>query len=225
MFLAKNKELQEAFREGTRESMDEIYRHYCPGVHRFLRNGFTFRSGGGHCYFKGIKTTDDLNVAVQEVFRRAFEDRARNAYNGINSFSNWVLAIARNMVINQFRNREIAFSDYISPNDDGRGHMSVVDSPTNETYAGVLYGTKGKSQDESVEYNQLKTLIAEFMAGLTEEDRKILVYRFIENQSQEEAATALDSTRMKIRTAEAKLRRRLRAFLSGTGYTDHFEED
>ena len=79
MFLAKNKELQEAFREGTRESMDEIYRHYSPGVQRFLRNGFTFRSGGGHCYFKGIKTNDDLNVAVQEVFRRAFEDRARNA--------------------------------------------------------------------------------------------------------------------------------------------------
>ena len=224
MFLAKNKELLESFRAGDRDAMDEIYRHYSPGVLRFLRNGFTFRSGGGHCYFKGIKIQDSLEVAVQEVFRRAFEERARNAYNGINSFSNWVLAISRNMVINQFRNREIAMSDYISPSDDGRGQMAVVDSPTNETYAGVLYGTKKKSQDESFEQNELGTLIQEFMSALTEEDRKLLVFRFIDNQSQEEAAIALDSTRMKIRTAEAKLRRRLRAFLSGTGYTDHFED-
>ena len=55
---------------------------------------------------------------MQEVFRRSFETRARNSYNGVNSFTNWVLAIARNMVINQFRNREIAFSDYISASDE-----------------------------------------------------------------------------------------------------------
>ncbi len=89
MFLAKDKKLQEKFREGQKDAMEEVYRHYSPGVTRFLRNGFTFRSGTNHCYFKGIKSQDELNSAVQEVFRRAFEDRARNAYNGINSFSNF----------------------------------------------------------------------------------------------------------------------------------------
>ena len=112
MFLAKNKELLEAFKEGTKEAMEEVYLHYEPGVKRFLKSGFSFRAATGTAT-KGIPTEDDLNVAVQEVFRRAFEDRARNAYNGINSFSNWVLAIARNMVINQFRNREVVIGSYV----------------------------------------------------------------------------------------------------------------
>ena len=36
MFLAKNKELLEAFKEGTKEAMEEVYLHYEPGVKRFL---------------------------------------------------------------------------------------------------------------------------------------------------------------------------------------------
>ena len=84
MYLAKNTKLVAAFKSGDRDAMEEVYRHYAPGVQRFLRQGFSFRSKATHCYFKGIKIDDDLGVAVQEVFRRAFEERARNAYNGIN---------------------------------------------------------------------------------------------------------------------------------------------
>ena len=228
MFLAKNKELLERFRVGDKKAMEEIYLQYSPGVHRFLRNGFTFRSGGGHCYFKGIKIEDELNVAVQEVFRRAFEERARNAYNGINSFSNWVLAIGRNMVINKFRNREIAFSDYISKGSgEDRSHIAAMDSAVSSvsaTYSGILYAQAPGSQDDNYEKSELKGLIGEFMKEITEEDRQLLVLRFIENISQEDAANVMGSTRMKVRTAEQKLRRRLRAFLSGTGYTDHLEK-
>lgn len=228
MFLAKNKELQERFRAGDKGAMEEIYLNYSPGVTRFLRNGFSFRSGGGHCYFKGIKIDDDLKVAVQEVFRRAFEERARNAYNGINSFSNWVLAIGRNMVINKFRNREIAFSDYISKGTgEDRSHIAAMDaavSAVSATYSGILYAQAPGSQDDNFEKAELKGLIGEFMKEITEEDRQLLVLRFVENISQEDAANVMDSTRMKVRTAETKLRRRLRAFLSGTGYTDHLEK-
>ena len=219
MFLAKNQELQEQFREGSKEAMDEVYRHYAPGVTRFLRQGFTFRSGGGHRYFKGIKSDDELHSAVQEVFRRAFEDRARNAYNGINSFSNWVLAISRNMVINGFRNREIAFSAYVSSKDN-RSHLAVIDDTVSETYGGVLYGSQVVRQDTSYEHGELKTLIDKFMGELTEHERNLLALRFVEGVGQEDAAKALGSTRMKVRTNEAKLRRRLRAFLKGSGYTD-----
>jgi len=220
MFLAKNKELLAAFKAGNREALDTVYRHYAPGVTSFLRKGFTFRSGAGHFYFKGIQDPSELKSSVQEVFRRAFEGKARDSYNGINSFTNWVLAIGRNMVINRFRNREVAISNYISPTDD-RSHMAFMDDEMTEEYSGVLYGKASVAQDRLFENAELKGLIDEFMEQLSEHDRLLLVYRFAEGKGQEETATLLGSTRMKVRTAEAKLRNRLRAFLRSSGYIDN----
>ncbi len=200
--------------------MDVVYRHYHRGVTAFLRKGFTFRSGTGHFFFKGIQDPQDLKSAVQEVFRRAFEDRARQSYNGVNSFTNWVLAIARNMVINQFRNREIAFSDYIAPTDE-RGHLTVMDDEVTEEFSGVLYGRPSRPQDSIFEHGELKTLIDGFTKELSEHDRKLLILRFADGLGQEETAKILDSTRMKVRTAEARLRSRLRAYLRHSGYIDN----
>ncbi len=223
MFLAKNPRLLEAFKRGDRAAMETIYGHYVGGVTAFLRKGFTFRSGRGHCYFKGVQDPSDLKAGVQEVFRRAFEDKARQSYNGINSFSNWVLAIGRNMIINQFRNREIAFSDYISPTDE-RGHLTILDDEITEEFSGVLYGEKMQAQDVRVEEDELKELVTKFMGELTDHDRQLLVLRFVEGKGQEETADLLRSTRMKVRTSEAKLRTRLRAFLRCSGYIDHLPQ-
>ncbi|MEO1482945.1 MAG: sigma-70 family RNA polymerase sigma factor [Myxococcota bacterium] len=221
MFLAKNPQLLAAFKRGDRDAMDEVYRHYVPGVTAFLRKGFTFRSGRGHFYFKGIQDPNELKSAVQEVFRRAFEEKARTSYNGVNSFTNWVLAIARNMVINKFRNREIAFSDYISAG-DGRSHLKVMDDEVTEEFTGLLYGQPTQSQDQLMEHSELKGLMASFMSELTEHDRQLLILRFAEGKGQEETANLLSSTRMKVRTAEAKLRSRLRAYLRNSGYIDQY---
>jgi RNA polymerase sigma factor (sigma-70 family) len=221
MFLAKNAKLLEAFKKGDRKALDEVYRHYFPGVTSFLRKGFSFRSAAGTFFFKGIQDPNDLKAAVQEVFRRAFEAKARSSYNGVNSFTNWVLAIARNMVINQFRNREIAFSEYISSSDE-RSHLTVLDDEVTEEFSGLLYGMPQRAQDTEVEHTELKTLIDKFMEDLDEHDRNLLVLRFAEGKGQEETAESLNSTRMKVRTAEAKLRSRLRAYLRNSGYIDHF---
>lgn len=221
MFLAKNKQLLEAYRRGDREAMDTVYRHYHRGVSSFLRKGFTFRSGQGHFFFRGIADPAELQNATQEIFRRAFEDRARQSYNGINSFTNWVLAIGRNMVINQFRNREVAFSHYISPA-DARGHLAVMDDEITEEFSGVLYGNKVNSQDAAFEKGELKGLLHAFTSELTEEEQKLLVLRFAEGVGQEETARLLQSTRMKVRTTEGRLRNRLRAYLRKSGYIDNF---
>jgi RNA polymerase sigma factor (sigma-70 family) len=219
MFLAKNPKLLAAFKAGDRGALEEVYRHYFPGVTSFLRKGFTFNSGKGSFFFKGVQEPSDLKSAVQEVFRRAFEAKARASYNGINSFTNWVLAIGRNMVINQFRNREIAFSQYISPTDE-RGHLAIMDDEITEEFTGVLYGSPSKAQDTLMENSELKGLVDRFMKELDDHDRRLLVLRFAEGKGQEETAVLLGSTRMKVRTAETRLRSRLRAFLRHSGYID-----
>lgn len=220
MFLAKNQQLLEAYRRGDREAMDTVYKHYNRGVTSFLRKGFTFRSGHGHFFFRGIQDPHDLQNAVQEIFRRAFEERARKSYNGINSFSNWILAIGRNMVINQFRNREVAFSNYISATDE-RGHLAIMDDEITEEFSGLLYGNSVKSQDTAFEKDELKGLLHAFTGELSEHDQQLLVLRFAEGVGQEETAKLLGSTRMKVRTAESRLRSRLRAYLSKSGYIDN----
>ncbi len=220
MWLAKNTDLVGRFKRGDRDALEEVYRHYAPGVTSFLRKGFTFRSGSGHFYYKGMQDSQDLRSSVQEVFRRAFEAKALNSYNGINSFTNWVLAIARNMVINRFRNREIALSSYISSRDT-RSHLAFMDDEVSEEFTGILYGMPARSQDKLFENAELKELMDEFMKELTEHDSKLLLYRFVEGKGQEESAQLLGSTRMKVRTVEAKLRTRLRAFLRNSGYIDN----
>lgn len=220
MFLAKNPRLLTSFKKGERAAMDLVYRHYFAGVTAFLRKGFTFKSGRGFYFFKGIQDPSDLKAAVQEVFRRAFEDKARTSYNGVNSFTNWVLAIARNMVINQFRNREIAFSDYVSPTDE-RGHLVILDEEMKEEFSGVLYAEHTQAQDMQLEDSELKGLVETFMAKLSANDRQLLLLRFVEGKGQEETALLLNSTRMKVRTAEARLRSRLRAYMRPSGYIDN----
>jgi RNA polymerase sigma factor (sigma-70 family) len=219
MFLARNATLLEAFKRGERKAMDEVYRHYHAGVGSFLGRGFTFRSGTSHYFFKGIRDPAEREALVQEVFRRAFEARARASYNGTSSFSNWVLAIARNLAINQFRNREVALSERAMPGDD-RGPIAALDAAVTDEFSGLLYGESTRRQDAAVETDELRTLVKAFLGALTERDRRLLLLRFADGMGQAETATELASTRMKVRTSEARLRKRLRAFLRGSGYLD-----
>lgn len=220
MLLIKNPELLQAFRRGDKAAMEMVYRHYVKGVSHFMQKGFTFRSGERFFYFKGYRSPFDLHNAAQEVFRRAFEERARLSYNGVNSYSNWILAIARNMIINQFRHKEIPFSQF--EDRSGEGGERQWDNEITEEYSGVLYGTASEKQDQALEKAQLQVLIQRFMEQLSEEDRELVRVRFSEGLGQEDAAKALSSTRMKIRTQEAKVRRRLIAFLRSSGYLDMY---
>jgi RNA polymerase sigma factor (sigma-70 family) len=219
VLLIKNPELLQTFRRGDRAAMEMVYRHYVKGVSHFLQKGFSFRSQERYFFFKGYRSPSDLHNSVQEVFRRAFEEKARLAYNGVNSYANWILAIARNFVINQFRNREVPFSHFEDRTGEGERKW---DNEITEEYSGVLYGTAGHKQDVALEKAELQKLIAQFMGSLSEEDRELVRLRFTEGNGQEEAAKALGSTRMKVRTQEGRVRRRLVAFLRNSGYLDAY---
>lgn len=220
MLLINNPELLASFRQGERSALEAVYRHYVKGVAHFLQKGFSFRSGDKFFFFKGYRSTFDLHNAVQEVFRRAFEEKARLSYNGVNSYSNWILAIARNMVINQFRNKEVPFSQF-EEGPDGENRRRF-ENEIDEKYTGLLYASTGPKQDVAIEHAELKILINRFLGELNDEDRELINLRFVEGFGQEEAAKHMGSTRMKIRTQEAKVRKRLIAFMRDSGYLDQF---
>jgi len=219
VLLIKNPDLLSRFRKGESSALEEVYLFYVKGVSHFLSKGFSFRSGDKYFYFKGCKSPFDLHNAVQEVFRRAFEEKARLSYNGVNTYSNWILAIARNMVINQFRNKEIAFSQFEDPHSQEKRRF---ENEIKEEYVGLLYGNVLEKPDALAEKLELKEIVKKFMAGISSEDQNLLMYRFVEGLGQEESAKQMGSTRMKVRTQEAKLRKRLFAYLKDTGYIDHY---
>ena len=70
------------------------------------RRGRTLRFGGYAQPF-------DLDNALQETFVRAFKESARVGYDGLHPYKNYLLAIARNLVLDEFRNREVAMSPFI----------------------------------------------------------------------------------------------------------------
>ena len=86
----------------------------------------------------------------------------------------------------------------------------------------MLYGTASEKQDQALEKAQLAELMKKFMIQRSDEDKDLVRVRYTEGLGQEEAAKTLNSTRMKIRTQEAKVRRRLIAFLRHSGYLDMY---
>src|SRR5689334_16260622 len=108
--LVERRELLDRFKRGERQALEEVYRHYVPEVAAFLQRGFTFQSAGRTLRFSGFAQPFDLDNALQETFTRAFRESARLGYDGLRSYKNYLLAIARNFVLDELRTREVAMS-------------------------------------------------------------------------------------------------------------------
>src|SRR5437763_656168 len=106
MLLVERRELLDRFRVGQQSALAEVYRHYRPELVAFLSRGFSFRSGERTLSFRGYTQPYDLNNAVQETFARAFKESARLGYDGLRSYKWYLLTIARNFVIDEFRQRD-----------------------------------------------------------------------------------------------------------------------
>src|SRR5437899_552364 len=101
--------LLERFRAGSREAMDTVYWAYVPRIERLVHTGF--RGADGKIVpGVGYAEVEDL---VQEIFARAFSERARLAYDGQRDFGPYLSILARNVVVDWARKkkREIYFEE------------------------------------------------------------------------------------------------------------------
>lgn len=203
-YLTENRELLEAFRAGEREALDRVYRHYVPAVAQMLRHGFSFQSRGESCAFRGFASDFDLENAVQEVFVRAFGERARLQYDGLRPYVNYVFAIARNLVIDQFR-RQQSQDRFVR---ETAAEAWVVEAPV------------GPSR---VEEKEISALIREFLTAQAPLRRQLYRLRFVEQLSQRQTAARLSLSRIQVRRHEAHLKRELLEYLREGGYLDAFE--
>lgn len=195
--------LLDGFRAGESEALRDVYRRYAEDVAKQLRFGFSFESRGRAHRFVGYSSAFDLQDALHETFRRAFEPRAREGYDGLRPYGPYLRTIARNVVLRTFRKREISFPPV---SDDGDDKPAVT-----------AWGDEGPSPEQSVASAQVQKLVRDFLGTLDPDARRLLEVRFIEGKSQRDAAKVLGLGRQQVRSREVKLRAALVSYLKAQG--------
>jgi RNA polymerase sigma factor (sigma-70 family) len=223
--LIERRELLERFRTGERRALEEVYRHYVADVANFLQRGFSFTSGDRTLRFTGYVQPFDLDNALQETFTRAFKESARLGYDGLHSYRNYLFAIARNLVVDEFRNREVAMSPFIEAAAAG-GVVEQLQSHDGEEAAPATAHAGGQSGHGSAEQEflrrELSQLYAGFVERLDDRDRRFFRARFEEQKTQVEAGELCGLSHMQARTLEKKLRERFLKFMRSNGYLEEF---
>jgi RNA polymerase sigma-70 factor (ECF subfamily) len=178
--------------------MAAVFQCYSDEVLCYLRAVFSFDSGGRPLRFSGLQQRFDLHDVLAETFRRAFEQRARLAYDGISPYEIYLKRIARNLVIDRLR--------------------ALRRTADDDPRAAARLAAAGPSPEQAAQEAECARLVRSFVASLAHDERRLVALRFQEDLGQEEVARRLGKTRRWVRTREARLRHRLVVFLRGTGY-------
>jgi RNA polymerase sigma factor (sigma-70 family) len=187
------------FRLGNRRVLEDVYREHAQGVAEFLRRGFSFNSRGRTLQFEGYRHPFDLDNALQETFLRAFQESARHAYDGVRSYRNYLLAIARNLVMDRFRR------DPEPTTQSDTGENTIADEPN--------------AEDRALEL-ELTVLVRRFATRLAGAERRFFELRFFDHKTRSEVASECALTPMRARTLEHRLRRSLLDYLREQGYLE-----
>lgn len=214
--LSGNRELLDRFRDGDRQALTRVYDEYAPVIAAFLSRGFTFQSRGRLLQFCGYQQAFDLDNALQETFLRGFSERARLSYDGINPYRNYLTTIARNVVLSEKRQRELAASQLITPADESRSIADTIDP--------VAHGERAPSAESAAMHREVEGLLKNFVEELDDTGQAFFAARFEKKLSQVEAGKCVSLSHMQARTLEKKLRKALLSYMREHGYLESFAQ-
>jgi RNA polymerase sigma factor (sigma-70 family) len=190
--LETDRDLLDRFRRGDREALAAVYYHYVDEVAALARRGFTIESSG-HVYVRGVSGDGEREI-VQETFARAFTEKARLAYNGIDPYRPYLMRIAKNLLIDRFR---------------AQAKQAVeLDDDTPIELGG---------EPVDLDWDKRRAATVEYLATLDAEAREIVRLRFEEELSQDEVAERAGCSRRRVRTIEANAQKELRKWLAKRG--------
>lgn len=181
------------FREGDTDALGEVFRRNVDMLTRMLRAAHRGK-------------ILDLENTLLEVFARAFEPRARLSYDGIRPYGHFLMGIAKNVLLEQARSREL-------PSGTSSDLETQIDS---------LCQPQG-APEQLIEDREVEQLLAAFQETLSGDEAQLYELRFQDGLGQEAAAQKLGLTRIQLRRRELSLKQRLLAFLQGRGYLREME--
>ena len=191
--LTRDRAALDAYRRGDRATCGLLFEAHAERVARWASCGFGFTSGGERHRFAGLSSAVDVHDVVNEVFKAAFEPRARAQYSGLAPFEAYLFAITKSAVLRRLRHER---------------RERPVDAESLESLE-----HEAESAEERLAREEEITMVREFLSTLSPEERSFAELRFAEQKPQDEVGGALRWTRKKVRLQEESIRQGLARFL------------
>ena len=223
--LMTDRNLLDAYRRGERGAMEEVYRLYVTDVEKLLRRGFTFSSNGKTFRFAGFASAFERQEMVQETFIRAFGERARTGYSGLRPFKPYLLGIARNLIIDEFRRRRREMSLFTPEDGAEERGLDLVDDALLEQSPVGAWARRAHNPERATTQQRTNTLMRAFVAELDEDAQRLVHVHFIEGKSQQETADILNTSRNAVRKEGRLLRLKLLRFMKSRGHIHNLDPD
>lgn len=202
-WLTEDPERLKRFRNGDPAMLGLVYSAYAPVLGRILTSGLTV-SVDRHAYrFSGVSSPFELDDVVQETFMRAFGETARMAYDGERPFRHYLVAIAKNLLIDRFRRARRTRALFVELDDS---HAQDTDPEWEKT------NPEAQASD-----GELRRAYDDFMASLDAPTRTLVRLRFEENETRRVVTQKTGFSDMQIRARETALRKRFFRLLRTIG--------
>jgi RNA polymerase sigma-70 factor (ECF subfamily) len=172
------------FREGDRKALEEVYWAYVDRIERLVQHGFLLTSSGVRV--RGLPASERSDL-IQEIFARAFSDRARVSYDGLREYGPYLATIARNVLVDDARRRGREIS------------LEAV---------GALPEALPADETDYADPDTLRVVEA-YLSQLDPDLRAVHEERYVHGRLQYEAAMRLQISRQQLRTREQRLRQGL----------------
>ena len=203
--LRGNRVLLSAFRRGEAAALESVYQHYIAPIESLVANGWFDSKSKTRTY--GIIDVDIQMDLVQEVFMRAFAERARLAYDGVRPYKLFLFSIARNVIIDYVRKvpRDALSHAYLDLCDD----LETVDKDI------LLKKVVADStiSEANLDWQRCLQATESYIGTLDVQKKTFVDLRFRQELSLLETARRLGVTRGKARFLEKDLGRSLKKHL------------
>jgi RNA polymerase sigma-70 factor (ECF subfamily) len=209
--LVDDKALRDAFREGDRAALTTVYREYARPIFAFLGAGFSFESDGARRHFGGFKEPWTLEGLVQDVFAKAFDQRARLAYDGLRPYRNYLFTIARNHAIDYLRQRR---PDMLSLD------IHEFDAKTEGEIAKAM--VDGDNPEQLSQARELETLVTAFASSLGDKERVCFELRLRQSRSIESVSHQMEVSEHWVKQTERTLKKRFFEKMRRHGYFEGY---
>lgn len=177
--------------------MVAVYRRYVGEVEGWVRKGFFDQKKGIRAF--GIANYDVQLEIIQEVFLRAFSERARLAYDGVRPYHNFLFSISRNVIIDFSRKRKTDALGHVS--NLPRERESAPPEGSLDDYAPVVED----DMEEKLHWQRCLEASEVYITTLNDIKQQFIRMRFQQELPQEEVAKALGLSRWKVRSLERRL--------------------
>lgn len=193
----------EDFKAGESLALAQVYQFYAPRIARFLKRGFNVYAKGKTIRYRGVAQITDVEDVVQETFFRAFAPHIRRRYDGKRPYGSYLRVIAQNLILSDFRRREVS--------------LSVLNPPISDEADFFQRYLNDDAAHSDLEHDcDQRTTLARyrtFKTTLSLRDRRYLEARYEDEQSQTVAGKQVNLSLMQARLVEKKLMKRIKAVM------------